>query len=175
VLPAVTRPEPPTTGDEATMLAAWLDYQRSTLLWKCELLDGPALVRQGVPPSSLSLLGLVRHMTYVEWHWFDHVFAGSSSPEPISLADDPDADFNDLQSSAAMADVELFMRQCETSRAIVDDAADLDVLAALSASDAVGGRVISLRWIMIHMVEEYARHNGHADLLREQIDGSVGE
>ena len=159
------------TGDEATMLAAWLDYQRSTLLWKCELLDGEALVRRGVAPSSLSLLGLVRHMTYVEWHWFDHVFAGSASPEPISLRDDPDADFNDLQSSSAMADVELFMQQCETSRDIADGAPGLDALAAAAS----GGRPISLRWIMIHMVEEYARHNGHADLLREQIDGSVGE
>jgi hypothetical protein len=173
VLPAVTRPEPPTTGDEAAMLAAWLDYQRSTLLWKCSLLDGEALVRRGVAPSSLSLLGLVRHMTYVEWHWFDHVFAGSAAPEPISLADDPDADFNDLQSSAAVADVELFMRQCETSRGIVDDAPDLDALAA--AAPSARDEAISLRWIMIHMVEEYARHNGHADLLREQIDGSVGE
>jgi uncharacterized damage-inducible protein DinB len=161
------------TGDEATMLAAWLDYQRSTLLWKCELLDGDALVRRAVAPSSLSLLGLVRHMTYVEWHWFEHVFTGSSSPEPISLADDPDADFNDLQSSAAMADVELFMQQCETSRAIVGDAPSLDALAAEPPTGA--DRPISLRWIMIHMVEEYARHNGHADLLREQIDGSVGE
>jgi hypothetical protein len=170
VLPAVTRPEPPMTGDERTMLAVWLDYQRSTLLWKCELLDGEALVRRGIASSSLSLLGLVRHMTYVEWHWFDHVFAGSPSPPPISMEDDPDADFNDLQSAAAMADVELFMRQCETSRAIVDGAPDLETAAA-----AAGDRPTSLRWIMIHMIEEYARHNVHADLLREQIDGSVGE
>jgi uncharacterized damage-inducible protein DinB len=169
VLPAVTRPEPPMTGDERDMLTAWLDYQRSTLLWKCEMLDGDALVRRGVPPSSLSLLGLVRHMTYVEWHWFVHVFAGRPSPEPISMAEDPDADFNDLQSSEALADVEQFMQQCDASRAIVDDARDLDREAA------EGERPISLRWIMIHMIEEYARHNGHADLLREQIDGSVGE
>ena len=80
------------------MLTVWLDYQRSTLLWKCELLDGDELVRAGIPPSSLSLLGLVRHMTYVEWHWFAHVFAGRPSPPPISLEDDPDADFNDLRS-----------------------------------------------------------------------------
>jgi hypothetical protein len=172
VLPAVTRPEPPMTGGEAAMLAAWLDYQRSTLLWKCSLLDGESLVRQVVAPSSLSLLGLVRHMTYVEWHWFDHVFAGSAEPEPISLADDPDADFNDLQSSAALADVELFMQRGERSRGIVDDAPDLD---ALAAAPPEWDEAISLRWIMIHMVEEYARHNGHADLLREQIDGSVGE
>jgi hypothetical protein len=116
-------------------------------------------------------------MTCVEWHWFVHVFAGSAAEAPISLADDPDADFNDLQSSAAMADVELFMRQCDTSRAIVAGAPGLDTLAAAAgrSGDGDGDWAISLRWIMIHMVEEYARHNGHADLLREQIDGSVGE
>jgi Protein of unknown function (DUF664) len=169
VLPAVTRPEPPTTGDERTMLTVWLDYQRATLLWKCELLDGAALVRRGVAPSSLSLLGLVRHMAYVEWHWFVHVFAGRLTPPPLSMAKDPDADFNDLDPAAAMADIGLFTRQCDEARAIVAAAEDLDTEAASA------DRPISLRWIMIHMVEEYARHNGHADLLREQIDGSVGE
>ena len=120
-------------------------------------------------PSSLSLLGLVRHMAYVEWHWFDHVFAGNPSPAPISVAVDPDADFNDLEPSRAMADLDLFTSQCDVSRAIAADADSLDATAAAA------GRPISLRWIMIHMIEEYARHNGHADLLRERIDGSVGE
>ncbi len=169
MLPAVTRPDPPTIGDERPMLSVWLDYQRSTLLSKCESIDTAALVRRTVPPSSLSLLGLVRHMTYVEWHWFDHVFAGSSSSPPISLHNDRDADFNDLRPESALADLERFMQRSDESRAIVAAADSLDVLA--SAAD----RPVSLRWIMIHMVEEYARHNGHADLLREQIDGSVGE
>ena len=151
------------------MLSAWLDYQRSTLLWKCESIDAIALARRTVPPSSLSLLGLVRHMTYVEWHWFEHVFAGSSSPPPISLHYDIDADFNDLRPETAWADLEQFMQRCDESRAVVAAAESLDVLA-IAADHAV-----SLRWIMIHIVEEYARHNGHADLLREQIDGSVGE
>ena len=96
--------------------------------------------------------------------------SGSASPEPISLRDDPDADFNDLQSSSAMADVELFMQQCETS-----GASSTTPGSRRLGGGGSGGRPISLRWIMIHMVEEYARHNGHADLLREQIDGSVGE
>ena len=108
MLPAVTRPEPPMTGDERPMLTVWLDYQRATLLWKCEGLDGAALVRHGVPPSSLTLLGLVRHMALVEWWWFDHVFTGSPSPEPFSAQEDPDADFNDLDPARAMADIELF-------------------------------------------------------------------
>jgi uncharacterized damage-inducible protein DinB len=169
VLPTVTRPDPPTTGDERPMLEVWLDYQRSTLLSKCESIDQAELVRRTVPPSRLSLLGLVRHMTYVEWHWFDHVFAGSPSEAPISLADDVDADFNDLRADAASADANAFLQRCAASRAVVATSADLEELAA--AAD----RPISLRWIMIHMIEEYARHNGHADLLREQIDGSVGE
>ena len=151
------------------MLTVWLEYQRSTLLWKCDSLQGPELVRQGIPPSSLSLLGLVRHMTYVEWNWFERVFVGSQAPPPISLEGDPDADFNDLHPSAALADIDRFRRQCDVSRSIVEKAEDLDCVAASP------DRPVSLRWIMIHMIEEYARHNGHADLLREQIDGSVGE
>ena len=151
------------------MLTVWLEYQRSTLLWKCDSLQGPELVRQGIPPSSLSLLGLVRHMTYVEWNWFERVFVGSQTPPPISLEGDPDADFNDLCPSAALTDIDRFIRQCNVSRSIVENAEDLDCVAASP------DQPVSLRWIMIHMIEEYARHNGHADLLREQVDGSVGE
>jgi hypothetical protein len=157
------------TGDERSTLTVWLDYHRATLLWKCEQLDGSALVRRGVPPSQLSLLGLVRHMAYVEWHWFEHVFVGAQSSAPISVEEDQDADFNDLGPARTMADIDMFRRQCDVSRAICGDADSLEVLAA--SADVP----ISLRWIMIHMIEEYARHNGHADLLREQVDGAVGE
>jgi uncharacterized damage-inducible protein DinB len=166
----VTRPEPPLSGDERAMVTVWLDYQRATLLWKCDGLDGADLARRGVPPSPLSLLGLVRHMTLVEWSWFDHIFDGSDVPEPISTTEDVDADFNDLRPEEAEADLERFRRQCDVSRAIVAGADSLDELAASTARGA-----FSLRWIMIHMIEEYARHNGHADLLRELIDGAVGE
>ena len=109
-------------------------------------------------------------MALVEWWWFDHIFAGSTSPEPISTAEDRDADFNDLAPARAMADVELFREQCEASRAVVAATGSLD---ARSASTELP--TVSLRWILVHMIEEYARHNGHADLLREQIDGAVGE
>jgi Protein of unknown function (DUF664) len=166
---AADRPEPPITGDEYSMLTVWLDYQRSTLLWKCESLDGAELARAAIPPSPLTLLGLVRHMTYVEWYWFVHVFAGSSAPSPISLESDPDADFNDLSPPAAPADLEQFLQQCDVSRSIVQSTGNLESVAASTR------RPVSLRWIMIHMIEEYARHNGHADLLRELVDGSVGE
>jgi len=170
MLEGVTRPEPPETGDERTMLDVWLDYQRATLLWKCEGLDGEALARRGVPPSALSLLGIVRHMDLVEWHWFDHVFTGSGTSPPFSLDEDRDADFNELDPQQAMADIEHFQQRCRDSRAI---AAAADSLETPAISTRRGP--ISLRWIMIHMIEEYARHNGHADLLREQIDGAVGE
>jgi hypothetical protein len=151
------------------MLSAWLDWERSTLLWKCERLDGDALARRGVPPSTLSLLGIVRHMALVEWSWFEDRFAGNATPEPISTEDDRDADFNHLDPARAMDDIALLLRQCETSRIIVAGAESLDLVAAS------GAQPVSLRWILIHMIEEYARHNGHADLLREQIDGAVGE
>ncbi len=170
MLSGVTRPDPPLTGDERPMLDAWLDYQRATLLMKCEGLDAAALARRSVPPSTLTLLGLVRHMAAVEWWWFDHIFTGSSSPEPISTVDDVDADFNDLDPERVPADLELFGLQCDVSRAIASAAERLDVTSASTERPTV-----SLRWIMVHMIEEYARHNGHADLLREQIDGAVGE
>jgi hypothetical protein len=157
-------------ADEHAMLSAWLDYQRATLFWKCEGLDGADLARREIPPSTLSLLGLVRHMTIVEWFWFEHVFSASDVPEPISTDHDRDADFNDLRPEEARADFDRLRTQCEVSRAVV---AGMDDLNAVAASTARGK--ISLRWIMIHMIEEYARHNGHADLLRERIDGSVGE
>ncbi|HXA74128.1 MAG TPA: DinB family protein [Acidimicrobiales bacterium] len=169
MLPAVTRPEPPLVGDDRTMLPTWLDYQRATLLWKCELLEGDALVRRSVPPSPISLLGIVRHMTLVEWSWFERVFAATGTPRPISTEHDEDADWNDLDPVRAMEDIELFQRQCDISRGIVAAAQSMDQLAADARDD------VSLRWIMVHMIEEYARHNGHADLLRELIDGAVGE
>lgn len=151
------------------MLTTWLDYQRATLLWKCERLNGEELARRGVPPSALSLLGIVRHMSVVEWHWFEHVFAGSASSSPISLDADRNADFNELNPARAAQDVELFGRQCDRSRRIVADARSLDTEAVAAR------RPMTLCWILVHMIEEYARHNGHADLLRERIDGAVGE
>ena len=156
-------------GDDRTMLPTWLDYQRATLMWKCELLEGDALVRRSVPPSPISLLGIVRHMTLVEWSWFERVFAATGTPRPISTEHDEDADWNDLDPVRAMEDIELFQRQCDISRGIVAAAQSMDQLAADARDD------VSLRWIMVHMIEEYARHNGHADFLRELIDGAVGE
>ena len=149
MLPAVTRPEPPTTGDEADVDGlARLPADDDALEVRADRRRRTGL--RGVEPSSLTLLGLVRHMAYVEWHWFDHVFAGNPTPPPISVEADPDADFNDLDPSRAMEDFDLFTSQCDVSRAIVGAADGLDATAA--AADGP----ISLRWIMIHMIEEYA-------------------
>jgi uncharacterized damage-inducible protein DinB len=158
-------------GDDGTMLPVWLDYQRATLLWKCELLEGDALVRRSVPPSPISLLGIVRHMTLVEWGWFELTFAGSDTPAPIPYKQDHEAGWSDLDPARAMEDIERFQRQCDISRGIVAVTQSMDQLVTRPR----GGAPMSLRWIMVHMIEEYARHNGHADFLRELIDGAVGE
>ena len=159
------------TGDERPMLTVWLDYQRATLLWKCEGLDGAALVRRGVPPSSLTPPRPRAPHDLVEWRWFDHIFTGSPSPRadldaggsatPTSTTSTRPGRWPTSTCSSASA---------TCSRAIVAPPPSLDALAASTEKPPC-----LLRWIMVHMIEEYARHNGHADLLREQIDGAVGE
>jgi hypothetical protein len=166
--PPDTRPEPPYVGGERDTLVGFLDYQRATLLWKCAEVGAEDLVRRVVPTSNLSLVGIVRHMTLVEWSWFEERFAGLSIPPPISTDDDVDADFNDLDSARVDVDLARFDAQCAISRRLTS-AAELDQLAAVARNP------LTLRWILVHMIEEYARHNGHADLLREAIDGAVGE
>lgn len=156
-------------GDERTMLTVWLDYQRATLLWKCEGVEPEDMVRRSVPPSKLSLLGLLRHMTFVEWSWFEKCFAATGSPQPFDTTQDVDVDFNDLDPARVAQDMKRFLRQCDVSRRVVEGADSFDQLAAKARDD------VSLRWIVVHMIEEYARHNGHADLLRELVDGAVGE
>jgi len=166
--PPDLRPEPPYTGDERETLVGFLDYQRATLLWKCAEVGPDDLVRRVVPTSNLSLVGIVRHMTLVEWNWFEKRFAGLPVPPPISMDEDVDADFNDLDPARAKEDFARFDAQCARSRDITSGG-ELDQLATATSDP------LTLRWILVHMIEEYARHNGHADLLREAIDGAVGE
>ena len=162
----VDRVKAPLVADERTMLDAWLDFHRATLLLKCDGLTADQLTRRAVPPSGLSLLGLVRHMTEVERGWFGDFGDGDHSP--IYAADD-DADFNDLDPTRAEAELAAYRAEVATCRALVAGL-DLD-----DTYEADNGRVYSLRWITVHMIEEYARHNGHADLLRERIDGVTGD
>jgi hypothetical protein len=165
-----TRIDPPLSNDERSSLRGWLDFHRATLLQKCEGLTGEQLVVASVPPSGLTLLGLVQHMALVEWWWFEHIFAGGPMPEPYDTSEDPDFEFHHLVPEEAEASLELFVRLCAHSRQVESGVADLD---ALSVSEERPIR--DLRWVMTHMIEEYARHNGHADLLRECIDGVVGD
>jgi uncharacterized damage-inducible protein DinB len=170
--PAPERPEPPYAGDERATLEAFLDFQRETLLLKCAGLTGEQLVARSVPPSTMSLLGLVRHMADVERSWFVDRWQGKA--EAIYWTrEDRDADFNDVDPARADEDREIYLGMVAAAR---DEAArhSLDDTMAYPRRDDVPME-ISLRWIYTHMIEEYARHNGHADLLRERIDGATGE
>ncbi len=170
VVTAVDRPLPLHVGTESEVVWRMADFYRATILVKCEGLEAADLARRAVPPSTLSLLGLVRHSTQVEHYWFERVFLGRDVGALYSTREDPDAEFNDLTSEPPETSVARFLAQCEVSREVAR-AHDLDELSTLERID---GRV-SLRYIAVHMVDEYARHCGHADLLREVIDGAVGD
>lgn len=169
----ITREEPPLAASERRMLEGWLEFHRATLLRKCEGLSPEQLKQRAVPPSNLSLLGLVRHLVEVERHWFVHMMRGPRSDVGVFwTADDPDGDFDNVDAADAAADLATFESTLQEARAA---AAEFDDLDAESAEASRSGKHFSLRWIYIHMIEEYARHNGHADLLRESVDGVTGE
>jgi uncharacterized damage-inducible protein DinB len=153
------------------MLNGWLEHHRAILLWKCEGLTDEQLRRRSVPPSTMSLLGLVRHMTDVERGWFQQVLLGADAPDLYSTPDGPDGDFNGVDEADVAEAFRAFEAECEASRQAVAAAPDLDVLSKEAGRT---GETFSLRWILTHMIEEYARHNGHADLLRETVDGTTG-
>lgn len=166
------RTEPPNQGDERATLLGFLRWQRETLEWKCAGLDAAELARRAVAPSTLSLLGLVRHMSEVERFWFRRFLAGEQVPARFWNADDPDGDFDGAVPDPGVVEEawRLWREEIAFADAFVAAAADLDV----TGDDPHRGPM-SLRWVLTHMIEEYARHNGHADLLRERIDGTVGE
>jgi uncharacterized damage-inducible protein DinB len=168
---AVERTDPPYRRDERAMLEAWLEYHRATLEMKCDGLTPEQLRERSVPPSSLSLLGLVRHMAEVERSWFRRTLAGEDAGYIYCDDDFPDGDFDRVDSANPDEGFATWRAECARAR---------ENAAAVDSLDAVGlwkrtGEDVSLRWIYVHMIEEYARHNGHADLLRERIDGAVGE
>ena len=166
------RAEPGLRAGEREMLTGWLDYHRATLAWKCEGLTDDQLRERSVPPSGLSLLGLVRHMAEVERSWFRNVLHGAGLPFQYSTPDDVDADFNDTGSADGATDLRTWEQECAAARDAIAGV-DLDTLS--KKRDDRTGEPFSLRWILTHMIEEYARHNGHADLLRERIDGATGD
>ena len=162
------RTDPPKSAGEKEMLAAWLDYERDTLLWKIDGVSDEDL-RRPMVPSGTSLLGIVKHLGWVEMSWFQRTFLGNDyDPAPPWSEADPDADFR-IEADESTKDVVDFYRdQCRRSREILAEA-DVEALAVRT------DRPVTMRWILIHMIEETARHNGHADILREQIDGVTGE
>jgi uncharacterized damage-inducible protein DinB len=164
------RPEPPYEADERTTLTSFLDWQRATLAWKCEGLTDEQLRQRNVEPSPISLLGLVRHMTDVERGWFRRTLVGEDAPALTWTAEDNDGDFNQSDTADVTEAFAAWNREIEIARANVAATASLDVTGTNR-----DGTKISLRWILTHMIEEYARHNGHADFLRERIDGATGE
>ena len=169
----IDRARPARNANELEMLTGWLEHHRGILIWKCEGLTAEQLRQRAVPPSTLSLLGLVRHMAEVERGWFRQVFLGEDVPDLYDKSADEDADFNDVDRADPAEAFSAFEQECEASRLVVARAPNLD-LPSKRLSERTG-QAWSLRWIITHMIEEYARHNGHADLLREAIDGETGD
>ncbi|MEU5428568.1 DinB family protein [Streptomyces olivoreticuli] len=165
------RPEPPTVSGERAGLESWLDYHRATLALKCAGLDDRQLREASTPPSPLTLMGLVRHMAEVERNWFRRVLTGEESAEPIYYSDeDPDGDIHVTGQDTWEEAYATWQAEITAAR---------EAARGRSLDDRVvhprHGTEFDLRWIHTHMIEEYARHNGHADLIRERIDGATGE
>jgi len=163
------RIDPPLVGNERIMLRTFLDYHRATLAMKCDGLTDEELRCQSMPPSSLSLLGLIRHMAEVERNWFRRVING----EDIPLVWSEKGDFQVAYDASTATRAEAFgawQTEIEHSHRIEEAAESLDLVRHNEGWD----EDLSLRLVMLHLIHEYARHNGHADLLREGIDGTVG-
>jgi uncharacterized damage-inducible protein DinB len=164
------RTRPPVVADERTMLAGWLDFHRATLEMKCAGLTPAQLTTRAAEPSTLSLLGLVRHMADVERSWFRRGLGGEDAP-PMYYSDaHPDGDFDNVDPATTDDAFATWRAECARAREIAAALPSLDVMMTRRT-----GQLVSARWVLVHMVEEYARHNGHADLLRERIDGATGE
>jgi uncharacterized damage-inducible protein DinB len=158
----------PLTGADRPILEGYLNWQRVTLLNICAGLTGEQLARRPIPSSNLSLLGLIRHLAKVERIWFRQRAAGQPVPPRFDPARGKDADFNDAVAAEAEADIAGLQEEWREADMA---AAGLDFEDTL---DAGGGETFSLRMTYVHMIGEYARHNGHADLLREALDGVTG-
>ncbi|MCX4414827.1 DinB family protein [[Kitasatospora] papulosa] len=164
-----SRTGPPRSGGERETLRAFLDFHRATLAMKCEGLDDEQLRQRSMPPSTLSLLGLVRHMAEVERAWFRRVFEDHEAPMVWSDRIDFQAAYDASASTRAEA-FGAWEAEVEHSRRIERQADSLD----LTGLQPRWGQEVSLRMVMVHVLLEYGRHNGHADFLREGVDGTVG-
>ena len=167
----LTRASAPQVATERDMLRGWLDFQRMTLFGKLRGLDGAQLTRRAVPPSVMSLLGLLRHSTDGEIALFRAVVLGEEVTYLYGDDTPLGGDFDGVDAADIDADIQLWIDACADSRRIE---AAIDTLDAPVHEPWPGQGPATLRWVMVHMIEEYARHNGHADLLREVIDGATG-
>jgi hypothetical protein len=165
------RLEPPLLAAERESLDSWLEFHRATVLQKVEGLDPEQLCRRSLPPSTLSPLGIVRHLGVVEDYWLHEVLLGEEQPDPYCTPENPDGDLLDGTPATAEADLAAYRERVAAARVAQASWADLDG----PVRGGLGGRELNLRWILVHLIEEYARHNGHLDLLREAIDGRTGE
>jgi uncharacterized damage-inducible protein DinB len=174
---AVDRSDPPFAADEATTLVAFLDFQRATLRWKCAGLGAEQLATP-LPPSTITLGGLLKHLAVVEAGWLNLTFAGGvARPGWLDQVDDADPSWSFTTAADDTPEqlVAWFEESVEVSDRVVAAAlVTPEGLGSLAVGDADGEHP-SLRWILCHLIEEYARHNGHADLIRESIDGLTGE
>jgi uncharacterized damage-inducible protein DinB len=166
-------PRSPSTsvGERATLID-FITGCRQTLELKCQGLNAEQMARRTVPPSNMSLLGLIRHMADVERYWFRQVLSGEDAPRRYRTIDDRDADFNGARADPAVVDDawDAWHEEVKFAEHYVDRFEDLGTTVPLPEED----EVIALREVIVHMIEEYSRHCGHADLLRERIDGRVG-
>jgi uncharacterized damage-inducible protein DinB len=169
-IPHIERPKPLLSGGEREQLTSWLAFYRATLLKKCSGLSFDTLSRRPVESSTMSLLGLLRHMTFVEQVWFDARFAGNQVVEYYRRPDDREVDWTELDSATLDEVVANYQRAYETA----DELARGHELEEFVKQPGSGREPVDLRWIYLHMIEEYARHCGHADILRELVDGVTG-
>ncbi|OQR62039.1 Mini-circle protein [Streptomyces maremycinicus] len=166
------RTAPARNADERAMLEGWLDHHRQTLAWKCEGLTDAQLRTASVPPSELSLMGLVRHLADVERGWFRRVLVGEDAG-PIHRSDgDHDGAFRPTERDTWAEAFATWQSEIEVARR---HAAGFALTELSRGRSRFTDEPYSLRWIYTHMIEEYARHNGHADLIRERVDGFTGE
>ncbi len=176
-LDEIGRPEPPLEAGETETLLGFLDYQRATLAWKCAGLDTAGLTAT-VGVSTMTLGGLLKHMALVESSWFSRWLHGRDRQPPWDTVDwgaDPDWDWDSAAEDSPEQLFALWQGAVDESRRLVAESLADGGLDQLTARTWPDGRAPSLRWVLTHMVEEYARHNGHADLLRESVDGQTGE
>ena len=171
------RPEPPLASDEIGTLLGFLDFQRATLEWKCSGLDAAGL-RATTAASTMTLGGILKHLTYVEDYWFSEILHEQDRLSPwdaVDWKDDPDWEWHSAAEDSPEQLQAHWHEAVVRAREMVAKALAEGGLDQLARRVWPNGEVASLRWIVVHMIEEYARHNGHADLLRESVDGLTGE